>query len=135
VPEEYSGRNTPMSEINTEKFVISPKYILRKMLQEILEDHTHLMKYPKDCSCPNHDGPHAIWQSQDQLLQNYRSILKLIDMVNIPTELYGIIADIIAFGESERQRQSILIKDLKLYANDFMPRKKSEPTRRQKINE
>lgn len=124
-----------MSETSTEKFLISPKYILRKMLQEILEDHSHLMKYPKDCSCLNHDGPHAIWQSQDQLIRNYRSILNIIDASEIPQELYGCIADIIAFGEAERQRQSILIKDLKLYANDFMPRKRQETMRRQKVSE
>lgn len=124
-----------MSGIIIEKFLISPKYILRKMLQEILEDHSHLMKYPKDCSCLNHDGPHAIWQSQDQLMRNYRSILKIIDTVDIPQEFYGTIADIISFGEAERQRQSILIKDLKLYANDFMPKKKHETMRRQKVGE
>lgn len=123
-----------MSENIIEPFLISPKYILRKMLSEIREDHSHLMRYPRDCSCPNHEGPHAVWQSQDQLMRNYRSVLKIIDAVDIPQELYGIIADIIAFGEAERQRQSILIKDLKLYANDFMPKKRRE-SMRQTVNE
>ena len=100
------------------------------MLAEIVEDHSHLMRYPKDCSCRNHDGPHAIWQSNEQLIKNYRMILGIIDNAEIPNSLFGVIADIIAFGEAERQRQSILIKDLRFYANDFMPKKKHDFVRR-----
>jgi len=116
-------------------FLVSPKFVLRKMLAEIIEDHSHLMRYPKDCSCRNHDGPHAIWQSQDQLIRNYRMILGVIEKAEIPDSLFGVIADIIAFGESERQRQSILIKDLRFFANDFMPKKNHESALRQKKSE
>lgn len=57
-------------------------------------------------------------------------IIDVIDKAEIPESLFGVIADIIAFGEAERQRQSILIKDLRFYANDFMPKKKHDVVRK-----
>ena len=96
------------------------------MFMTLLEEHDILARYPKDCSCKTHTGPHAIAESRQQLRHNFVIMIQLMDKEPIPEFLYRCFTNMLEFSEAERHRHGILIKNLKFYATDFFPKGKPE---------
>ena len=99
----------------------TPMAIAKKMIREILDEHTAIAKFPKDCLCTDHKGPHVAHLSRQQVVKNYAHLFEILRTADIPHGMHSIIKEILQFSETERHRQSIFIKDLKFFAADLYP--------------
>jgi hypothetical protein len=100
---------------------LDPMLIAKKMLRGILDEHAVVGKFPKDCLCADHKGPHVAHLSRQQAVKNYAHLFEVLRTANIPEGMFPVIRQILAFSETERHRQSIFIKDLKFLAADLYP--------------
>lgn len=99
----------------------APLNIAKKMIREILDEHTTIAKFPKDCLCTDHKGPHVAHLSRHQAVKNYAHLFEILRTTYIPEGMYPLIEQLLQFSETERHRQSIFIKDLKFFAADLYP--------------
>ena len=107
-----------MNEIN------HPALLLRSQLKSILDDLAILARFPKDCSCVDHQGPHVVMLTRKKAIENYAPMFEALRDADLSEDVAALINQILMFSEEERHRQSIYIKDLKFYATDLYPEKK-----------
>ena len=107
-----------MSEVN------HPSLLLRSQLKSILDDLAILARFPKDCSCVDHQGPHIVMLTRKKAIENYAPVFEALRDADLNEDVASLINQILMFSEEERHRQSIYIKDLKFYATDLYPEKK-----------
>ena len=107
-----------MSEVN------HPALLLRSQLKSILDDLAILARFPKDCSCTDHNGPHVVMLTRKKVIENYAPMFEALRNTDMNEDVAAMINQILMFSEEERHRQSIYIKDLKFYATDLYTEKK-----------
>jgi hypothetical protein len=107
-----------LSEVN------HPALLLRSQLKSVLDDLAILSRFPKDCSCPDHNGPHVVMLTRKKAIENYAPMFEALRNMDMSEDVAALINQILVFSEEERHRQSIYIKDLKFYATDLYPEKK-----------
>ncbi|NBV83472.1 hypothetical protein EBR57_05050 [bacterium] len=98
-----------------------PLHLAKRMIRDILSEHSDIAMFPKDCLCTNHKGPHVAHLSRIQAVKNYAFLFEALRQENIPEGMFSLINRILRFSEQERQRQSIFVKDLKFFAADLYP--------------
>lgn len=98
-----------------------PLHRAKRMISDILSEHTDIAMFPKDCLCTNHKGPHVAHLSRAQAVKNYAYLFEHLRGADIPEGMFSLINTILEFSEKERHRQSIFIKDLKFFAADLYP--------------
>ena len=107
-----------MSEVN------HPALLLRSQLKSILDDLAMLARFPKDCSCTDHNGPHVVMLTRKKAIENYAPMFEALRDADLNDSTAALINQLLMFSEEERHRQSIYIKDLKFYATDLYPERK-----------
>lgn len=108
-----------MDEDSPKHNIPHPSNLAQHLFRAILEDHANLSKFKKDCFCHDHNGPHAVHLSRKRLLDNYSFLFDSLRKNDIPEDLYMLFHEIFKFCEEERHRQSILVKDLKMYVREL----------------
>lgn len=113
------GKNIYMQGQDDRLQIPHPINVAQSLFRAILEDHTNLSRFKKDCFCHDHGGPHAVFVSRKKLVENYAKLIESIKSEKITSELYEIINQILHFSEEERHRQAVLVKDLKMYVKEL----------------
>lgn len=91
----------------------NPRSVARNMMKDQLTLLSLLAsQYEKNCECPDHIGPHAVYLSRRHLLGNYKIFIDHLDsMVLLPKDvkLINIFLDVL---KSEMDRQYTLNNDI-----------------------